>query len=138
VIGASPERLGPGPFGSFPRAPYTSEHLFQKVLVLFSHLSAVTTRLDEVDVATGVERLRRIASDEHRDPASLALHGRVYLGDGWQRQVEQTLELGFDDFSIGYNRQTNPGRPHDQHLEAILAAKPEIDRIVGTGACGAP
>ena len=26
VLGASPARLGPGPFGSFPSAPYTAEH----------------------------------------------------------------------------------------------------------------
>ena len=43
VLGASPERLGPGPFGSFPNAPYTSEHTFHEILVLFSHLAALTT-----------------------------------------------------------------------------------------------
>jgi probable F420-dependent oxidoreductase len=259
VLGASPERLGPGPFGSFPSAPYTHQHVFHEILVLFSHLAAVTTRLefvtsvlllpqretalaakqiatidllsggrlriavgvgwnrveyeglgydfthrakrleeqidvlrklwteplvtfqgryhrldrvginplpsraipiligsgaaepalrrvvrkadgwmplllpglDKEDVATGVERLRRIAAEEGRDPASLSIHGRVYLGDGWQREVERALELGFSDLSIGYNRLANPGRSHEEHLEAIVAVKPEIDRIVG-------
>ena len=45
VLGASAERLGPGPFGSFPNAPYTVEHTFHEVLVLFSHLAALTTRM---------------------------------------------------------------------------------------------
>jgi probable F420-dependent oxidoreductase len=259
VLGASPERLGPGPFGSFPSAPYTHQHVFHEILVLFSHLAAVTTRLefvtsvlllpqretalaakqiatidllsrgrlrvavgvgwnrveyeslgydfahrtkrleeqidvlrklwteplvtfrgryhrldrvginplpsraipiliasgaaepalrrvvrkadgwmplllpglDREDVATGVERLHRIAAEEGRDPASLTIHGRVYLGDGWQREVERALELGFSDLSVGYNRIANPGRSHEEHLEAIVAVKPEIDRIVG-------
>ncbi len=259
VLGASPERLGPGPFGSFPSAPYTHQHVFHEILVLFSHLAAVTTRLefvtsvlllpqretalaakqiatidllsrgrlrvavgvgwnrveyeslgydfanrtkrleeqidvlrklwteplvtfrgryhrldrvginplpsraipiligsgaaeptlrrvvrkadgwmplllpglDKEDVATGVERLRRIAAEEGRDPASLTIHGRVYLDDGWQREVESALELGFSDLSIGYNRLANPGRSHEEHLDAIVAVKPEIDRIVG-------
>jgi probable F420-dependent oxidoreductase len=259
VLGASPERLGPGPFGSFPSAPYTHQHVFHEILVLFSHLAAVTTRLefvtsvlllpqretalaakqiatidllsrgrlrvavgvgwnrveyeslgydfahrtkrleeqidvlrklwteplvtfrgryhrldrvginplpsraipiligsgaaepalrrvvrkadgwmplllpglDREDVATGVERLHRIAAEEGRDPASLTIHGRVYLGDGWQREVERALELGFSDLSVGYNRIANPGRSHEEHLEAIVAVKPQIDRIVG-------
>jgi probable F420-dependent oxidoreductase len=259
VLGASPERLGPGPFGSFPSAPYTHQHVFHEILVLFSHLAAVTTRLefvtsvlllpqretalaakqiatidllsggrlrvavgvgwnrveyeslghdfahrarrleeqidvlrklwseplvtfhgryhrldrvginplpsrtipiligsgaaepalrrvvrkadgwmplllpgfDKEDVVTGVDRLRRIAAEEGRDPASLAIHGRVYLGGGWQREVERALELGFSDLSIGYNRLANPGRSHQEHLDAIVAVKPEINRIVG-------
>jgi probable F420-dependent oxidoreductase len=259
VLGASPQRLGPGPFGSFPSAPYTHEHVFHEILVLFSHLAAVTTRLelvtsvlllpqretalaakqlatldllsggrlrlavgvgwnrveyesmgydfthraarleeqidvcrklwterlvtfrgryhhldrvginplpartipiligsgasdralrrvvrkadgwmplllpglDKEDVATGVARLRRIAAEAARDPATLSIHGRVYLGDGWQQEVEHAIELGFSHLTIGYNRVANPGRSHDEHLQAILAAKPEIDRIVG-------
>jgi probable F420-dependent oxidoreductase len=259
VLGASPARLGPGPFGSFPSAPYTSEHVFHEILVLFGHLAAATERLrfvtsvlllpqretalaakqiatldllsggrldlavgigwnraeyeslgfafadrsrrleeqidvmrllwtrplvtfegryhrldrvcinplpprpipiwigsgaseaalrrvvrkadgwmplllpglDADDVTTGTKRLRRIAAEEGRDPASLPIHGRVYLGDGWQREVARAVELGFDRFSIGFNRMADPGRSLDEHLEAILAVKPELDRLVG-------
>lgn len=259
VLGASPDRLGPGPFGSFPSAPYTSEHVFHEILVLFSHLAGATERLrfvtsvlllaqretalaakqiatldllssgrldlavgigwnraeyeslgfpfadrgrrleeqidvmrllwsrplvtfegryhrldrvginplpprpipiwmgtgaseaalrrvirkadgwmplllpglDADDVGTGVERLRRLAEEEGRDPASLPVHGRVYLGEGWQREAARAAELGFERFSIGFNRLANPGRTHEEHLEAILAAKPELDRLVG-------
>jgi probable F420-dependent oxidoreductase len=259
VLGASPERLGPGPFGSFPSAPYTSEHVFHEILVLFSHLTAVTERLrfvtsvlllpqretalaakqiatlellsggrldltvgigwnrveyeslgfgfperrrrleeqidllrllwtrplvtfegrfhrldrvginplpsrpipiwmgtgasapalrsvvrkadgwmplllpglDADDVASAVERLRHIAAQQGRDPASLPIHGRVYLGDGWQREVVRAVELGFDRLSVGFNRLAHPGRTHDEHLEAILAVKPELDRLAG-------
>jgi len=59
VLGASPERLGPGPFGSFPSAPYTSEHVFHEILVLFSHLAAVTERLRFVtSVLLGISAAR--------------------------------------------------------------------------------
>ena len=45
ILGASADRLGPGPFGSFPSAPYTDQHTFHEILSLFSHLSAVTTSM---------------------------------------------------------------------------------------------
>src|SRR2546421_11810269 len=48
ILGASPERLGPGPFGSFPVPPYSLEHTFHEVLTLFSHLAAVTATIQFV------------------------------------------------------------------------------------------
>ena len=41
------------------------------------------------------------------------------------------MELGFADCSIGFNRLAQPGLSHAEHLEAIIAAKPEIDKMVG-------
>ncbi len=239
VLGASPERLGPGPFGPFPEAPYTSEHTFHEIITLFSHLAAVTTTiefvtsvlvlpqrqtalvakqlatldllsggrlrvavgvgwnraeyeglgvdydeatrrleeqidvlrllwsepvvsfdgsfhhldrvginplptrtipiyvgsggadavlrrvvrkgdgwmpllipgLDRIPVAQAVVRVRQLCEEAGRDPATLPIHGRVYLGEGWQRQVDEALELGFADLSFGFNRMANPG-PH--------------------------
>jgi probable F420-dependent oxidoreductase len=259
ILGASAARLGPGPFGSFPNAPYTSEHTFHEIMVLIGHLAAVTTRmqfvtsvlvlpqrqtalvakqiatidllsggrirpavgvgwnaaeyeglgvdfadrtalleeqidvmrllwtqplvdfdgrfhhlrgvginplpthplpitigsgasdavlrrvvrkadgwmpllipgLDSTDIGTAVAKLRQFAEEAGRDPASLPVHGRVYLGPGWQQAVEAGLELGFSDCSIGFNRLAQPGLSHAQHLEAVIAAKPEIDAIVG-------
>ena len=46
ILGASVERLGPGPFGAFPAAPYTSAHTFHEILTLFSHLAAITTTIE--------------------------------------------------------------------------------------------
>ena len=46
ILGASVERLGPGPFGPFPAAPYTSAHTFHEILTLFSHLAAITTTIE--------------------------------------------------------------------------------------------
>lgn len=259
VLGATTERLGPGPFGSFPNAPYTSEHTFHEVLVLFGHLAAVTTRmsfvtsvlvlpqrqtavvakqvasidllsagrirlavgvgwnaaeyeglgvdfadrtamleeqidvikmlwtqpvvnfegrfhkltglginplpthsipimigsgasdavlrrvvrkadgwmpllipgLDPVDIDTAVGKLRQFCEEAGRDPATLPIHGRAYIGPGWQVAVEKAVELGFSDCSIGFNRLAQPGFSHAQHLEAIIAAKPEVDAILG-------
>ncbi len=259
VLGASAERLGPGPFGSFPNAPYTSEHTFHEILVLFSHLAALTTRmsfvtsvlvlpqrqvavvakqvasidllsggrirlavgvgwnaaeyeglgidfadrtalleeqidvmrmlwtqsvvsfvgrfhkldrvginplpthplpiligsggsdavlrrvvrkadgwmpllipgLDPIDISSAVAKLRQFCEEAGRDPATLPIHGRVYIGPGWQGALEQALQLGFADCSIGFNRLAQPGLSHAQHLEAVIAAKPEIDKMVG-------
>ncbi|HEX2783320.1 MAG TPA: LLM class F420-dependent oxidoreductase, partial [Ilumatobacteraceae bacterium] len=227
VLGVSPERLGPGPFGSFPNAPYTSEHTFHEILVLFSHFAAITSRLqfvtsvlvlpqrqiglvakqiasidllsggrirlavgvgwnaaeyeglgvdfadrtalleeqidvlrllwsqplveyegrfhhlrgvglnplpthplpimigsgasdavlrrvvrkadgwmpllipglDTIDIVSAVTKLRQFAEEAGRDPASLAIHGRAYIGPGWQAAVEQAAALGFSDCS---------------------------------------
>jgi len=259
VLGASPERLGPGPFGSFPNAPYTTEHTFHEVLVLISHLAALTTRmsfvtsvlvlpqrqtalvakqvasidllsggrirlavgvgwnaaeyeglgvdfadrtslleeqmdvmrmlwtqpivdfegrfhklngvginplpthtiplmigsgaadpvlrrvvrkadgwmpllipgLDSTDIRTAVAKLHQFCDAVGRDPKSLPIHGRVYIGPGWQAAVEQAVELEFADCSIGFNRLAQPGLSHAEHLEAIIAAKPTIDAMVG-------
>jgi probable F420-dependent oxidoreductase len=260
VLGATTERLGPGPFGSFPNAPYTSEHTFHEILVLFSHLAAVTTRmsfvtsvvvlpqrqtavvakqvasidllsggrirlavgvgwnaaeyealgadfvdrtamleeqidvikmlwsqpvvnfdgrfhklagvginplpthsipimigsgasdavlkrvvrkadgwmpllipgLDPVDIDTAVARLRQFCEEAGRDPATLPIHGRAYVGaPGWQTAVEKAATLGFADCSIGVNRLAKPGLSHAEHLDAVIAAKPEVDALVG-------
>jgi probable F420-dependent oxidoreductase len=259
VLGASPERLGPGPFGSFPNAPYTAGHTFHEILVLFSHLAALTTRmsfvtsvlvlpqrqtavvakqvasidllsggrirlavgvgwnaaeyeglgadfadrtalleeqmdvlrmlwtqpivdfegrfhtlngvginplpthtiplmigsgaadpvlrrvvrkadgwmpllipgLDATDIRTAVAKLHQFCDEFGRDPQTLPIHGRVYIGPGWQAAFEQAIELGFADCSIGFNRLAQPGLSHAEHLEAIIAAKPTIDAMVG-------
>ena len=259
ILGAARERLGPGPFGSFPNAPYTSEHTFHEILVLFSHLAAVTTSinfvssvlvlpqrqtavvakqvasidllsggrvrlavgvgwnaaeyeglgvdfadrtelleeqidvirllwsqpsvdfdgrfhhlhgvginplpthhiplmigsgasdavlrrvvrkadgwmpllipgLDAIDVRTAATKLRQFCEDAGRDPATLPIHGRVYLGPGWQERVEEAVELGFGDLSIGFNRLAQPGLSHAEHLAAVIAAKLEVDMMVG-------
>jgi probable F420-dependent oxidoreductase len=258
ILGASVERLGPGPFGSFPAPPYTSADTFHEILTLFSHLAAVTNTielatsvlvlpqqqvglaakqiatvdllsggrlrvavgcgwnfaeyaglgadftqrtgvleeqidvmrrlwseplvsfdgryhqldrvginplparripiyvgsgasdpvlrrvvrtadgwmpllipgLDRMSVREGVTRLRQLCAEAGRDPATLPIHGRVYLGDGWQRQLEEAVELGFADLSLGFNRLANPGRRHDEHLDAVIAAKDEIDASI--------
>jgi hypothetical protein len=115
LLGASAE-LFPNGTGPFPSIPYTEDHTFHEVLLLFSH-----------------PRLRQVAEEEGRDPATLPIHGQVYLGEGYEAQVEEALELGFSDLSIGFNRLLMPGRGHAEHLEVVLAAKPTVDKIVGGG-----
>jgi probable F420-dependent oxidoreductase len=259
ILGATPERLGPGPFGAFPKAPYTTEHTFHEILTLFSHLTAVTTKLrfttsvlvlpqrqvavaakqiatidllsdgrlevavgvgwnaaeyealgvkfadrtaileeqvaimrrlwtepaidfdgrfhtmrgvgitplpsrtipvllgcgaddavlrrvvrvadgwmpllvpglDPIPFAVGARRLRELAEEAGRDPATVSIHGRVYLGPGWQQGVTEALEAGCSHLSVGFNRMANPGCPHVEHLAAIIEAKPELDALVG-------
>ncbi len=260
VLGASADRLGAGPFGSFDSPPYTNEHVFHEILVLFAHLAAITERiefvtsvlvlpqrqtalvakqlatldllsggrlsvavgvgwnaaeyeglgvdhaertrrlgeqmvvmralwneplvsfdgefhhldrvginprpphplplyigsgasepalrrvartadgwmpllipgLDPVPVRDAVRRLRELCEDIDRDPVTLPIHGRVYLGDGWQATVEEAIELGFAKLSVGFNRLAAPGRAHAEHLETALAAKPALDALIGS------
>ena len=87
--------------------------------------------LDRVELADGVERLRPMAEEAGRDPATLPIHGRAYLGEGFEARVEEAFELGFCDLSIGFNRLLQPGRSHAEHLERVLEAKLIVDRIVG-------
>jgi probable F420-dependent oxidoreductase len=87
--------------------------------------------LDRVDLAEAVARLRAMAEEAGRDPASLPIHGRVYLDDGFEARAEQAAELGFSDLSIGFNRRLHPGRSHAEHLERVLEVKPVVDRLVG-------
>jgi len=259
ILGASAERLGPGPFGAFDSPAYTSEHTFHEILTLFSHFAAITERLEFVtsvlvlpqrqtalvakqiatlDLLSGgricpavgvgwnfaeyeglgvdfstrtrlleeqidvlrllwteplvdfdgefhrlrgvginplptrtiplyvgsgaaepvlrrvarkadgwlpllipgldgiafrdaVPRLRQICEEVGRDPATMPIHARVYVGDGWQAEVEEALELGVAKLSIGFNRMANPGLTHARHLDAVLRAKPELDALVG-------
>ena len=86
---------------------------------------------DPIDLRTGVTRLRQIAVEEGRDPERFRSTGRVYLGEGWQKEVDEALELGFSHLSVGFNRMANPGLAHAQHLDVVLDVKPEVDRLVG-------
>ncbi len=259
VLGATPERLGPGPFGTFPSAPYSTAHTFHEILTLFAHLAAVTSRLEFVTsvlvlpqrqtalvakqianidllsggrmnvavgtgwnraeyegmgadfstagsrieeqvavlralwtlatpdfetshhrlrglgltplpgvakpiwmgttvtdaalrrvvrcadgwmplvipgldpktVREGVVRLRQLAEEAGRDPASIPVWGRTYIHDRWQTDLEDAVELGYSHFAIGFNRMANPGLSHAGHLDAAIAAKTEADAILG-------
>lgn len=87
--------------------------------------------LDQIAFADAVRRLRQICEEIGRDPAGLPIHARVYVGPGWQAAVEEALELGVEKLSFGFNRMANPGLTHAQHLDAVLAAKPELDALIG-------
>ena len=76
-------------------------------------------------------KLHQFCDEVGRDPTTLPIHGRVYIGPGWQAVFEQAIELGFADCSIGFNRLAQPGLSHAEHLEAIIAAEPTIDAMVG-------
>jgi probable F420-dependent oxidoreductase len=86
--------------------------------------------IDPVSFSTGVARLRELATDAGRDPATLPIWGRTMLDPGWQDHLIQSKELGCSHFSIGYNRMADPSADINQHLDIILAAKAEVDRLV--------
>lgn len=82
--------------------------------------------LDPIDVATGTRRLRQLAEDAGRDPATLPVWGRVYLGPGWEQAVEQAQELGFSHFSVGPPRGVDVAG----QAEAVVAAKATLDQLL--------
>ena len=86
--------------------------------------------LDRVSLVDAVARVGELCDEVGRDPDTLPIFGRVYLGQGWQAGIEQGLELGFADFSVGVNRMANPGLRLGEHLDLLVAAKVEIDSIV--------
>ena len=87
--------------------------------------------LDRRTLGQGVARLVELCEEAGRDPASLPVHARVYIGDGWRTHVENALELGCADLSVGFNRLAQPGRSHDEHLDEIVAVKAELDTMKG-------
>ena len=93
-------------------------------------IGIVFSQADSGTDAAAIRRWAQAAEEAGCDPATLAIHGRVYLGEGWQRQVDEALELGFADLSFGFNRMATRGLTHDEHLAAVIAAKPELDRLV--------
>lgn len=84
VLGAEAARFR-GPIGGFPRAPYTIEHPFHEVFILFSYLAAATVRLR---FATSVLILpQRQTALVAKQAATLDLLSegrvRIVVGVGW-------------------------------------------------------
>ena len=99
VLGASPERLGPGPFGSFPNAPYTAEHTFHEILVLFSHLAALTTRMSFVTSVLVLPQRQTALVAKQVASIDLLSGGRIRLavGVGWNAAEYEALGVDFAD-----------------------------------------
>ncbi|HZX55947.1 MAG TPA: LLM class F420-dependent oxidoreductase, partial [Ilumatobacteraceae bacterium] len=99
ILGASPERLGPGPFGSFPNAPYTSQHTFHEILVLFSHLAAVTTRMSFVSSVLVLPQRQTAVVAKQVASIDLLSGGRIRLavGVGWNAAEYEGLGVDFAD-----------------------------------------
>jgi len=85
ILGASRERLGPGPFGSFPNAPYTSEHTFHEILVLVSHLAALTSHINFVSSVLVLPQRQTAVLAKQVASIDLLSGGRIRLavGVGW-------------------------------------------------------
>lgn len=87
--------------------------------------------LDAIAFPDALARLRQLCEEQGRDPDTVPVWGRAYLGPGWQETVIRAKELGCADFSIGVGR--DPDATLDQHLDELLAVKDEVDRLVGPG-----
>ena len=99
ILGASTERLGPGPFGSFPNAPYTSEHTFHETMVLFSHLAALTTRMQFVTSVLVMPQRQTALVAKQVASIDLLSGGRIRLavGVGWNAAEYEGLGVDFAD-----------------------------------------
>lgn len=81
----------------------------------------------QADAGTDPVAIRQWA----RDVESAVLRRVVRCADGWQAGLEEALELGCSDCSVGFNRMAFPGRSHAEHLDAIIGVRNRIDAIVG-------
>lgn len=85
--------------------------------------------LDPISYRTSVARLRQLCEEADRDPSTLPVFGRVYLGPGWQDWLVEAVEVGCADIAIGF--APGPGTLAD-HLRLLLEVQPEIEKLVGT------
>src|SRR4029077_14429381 len=99
ILGASRERLGPGPFGNFPNAPYTSEHTFHEIFVLLSHLAAVTTRISFITSILVLPQRQTAVVAKQVASIDLLSGGRIRLavGVGWNAAEYEGLGVDFAD-----------------------------------------
>ena len=97
ILGATPERLGPGPVGSFASAPYTSADTFHEIMVLFSHLAAVTQRLDFVTSVLVLPQRQAALAAKQIATIHLLSGGRirVAVGVGWNWAEYEGLGADF-------------------------------------------
>ena len=120
VLGASAEKLGPGPFGAFPRAPYTDEHTFHEILVLFSHLAAVTSTLEFVTSVLVLPQRQTAVVAKQIATIDLLSGGRLRLavGVGWN-----AVEYG----ALGTEFATRTARLEEQiHVMRRLWTEPLV------------
>ena len=98
VLGASVDRLGPGPFGPFPAAPYTVEHTFHEILTLFSHLAAVTKRIGFVTSVLVLPQRQTAIVAKQVATVDLLSGGRLHVavGAGWNAAEYEGLGADFD------------------------------------------
>jgi probable F420-dependent oxidoreductase len=97
VLGAAVDRLGPGPFGPFPTAPYTAEHTFHEILALFSHLAAVTSTIDFVTSVLVLPQRETALVAKQVATVDLLSGGRlrIAVGAGWNPAEYEGLGAEF-------------------------------------------
>jgi probable F420-dependent oxidoreductase len=153
ILGASPERLGPGPVGSFASAPYTSANTFHEVMVLFSHLAAVTQRMEFVTSVLVLAQRQAALAAKQIATIQLLSGGRmrVAVGVGWNWAEYEGLGADFEQRTAMLDEQIDvmralwteehvdfDGRFH--HLEGVgINPRPRglIPIYMGTGGADA-
>ena len=149
ILGASGE-LYPDGVGAFPSAPYTDEHTFHEIFVLFGHLAAVTERLELVTSVLVLPQRPAALVAKQVATIDLLSAGRLRLavGVGWSWAEYEGLGTDFatredrleEQIEVMRRLWTEPlvtfdGRFH--HLDRVginpLPARP-IPIWIGSGA----
>jgi probable F420-dependent oxidoreductase len=88
--------------------------------------------VDRHTVGERVPRLHQLCEEAGRDPATMPVWGRLYVGpdDSWRAAAAEAATLGFTHLSVGYDRFANPPAPHDRHLARVLEVIDDIRAIV--------
>jgi probable F420-dependent oxidoreductase len=97
ILGATSDKLGPGPFGIFPTPAYTIDHTFHEILTLFSHLAGVTSTIEFVSSVIVLPQrqaplvAKQIATVDRLSGQRL----NVAMGVGWNRAEYEALGVDF-------------------------------------------
>jgi probable F420-dependent oxidoreductase len=87
----------PGPVGNFPRAPYTDEHTFHEILVLYSHMAAITSTLEFVTSVLVLPQRQTAVAAKQIATLDLLSGGRMHVavGVGWNGVEYRALGTEF-------------------------------------------
>lgn len=97
VLGATVERLTGGAIGQFGDPPYTDQSTFHEILTLFSHLAAITTRIEFVpSVIVLPQRQAPLVAKQVATVDRLSGH-RMHLavGVGWNHAEYEAMGADF-------------------------------------------
>jgi probable F420-dependent oxidoreductase len=100
VLGAHPDRFA-GPIGGFPSAPYTIAHPFHEVFTLFSHLAAVTERLEFATSVLILPQRQTALAAKQAAAVDILSKGRLRLAVGVGWNFAEYDALGEDFHSRG-------------------------------------
>lgn len=132
VLGATVERLTGGAIGQFGDPPYTDQSTFHEILTLFSHLSAITQRIEFVPSVIVLPQrqvplvAKQVATVDRLSGGRL----HVAVGVGWNHAEYAAMGVDFGDRAAILDEQVVLLRQLlGQHLVTFEGRYHALDRV---------